>query len=168
MPFQRAIRFAVFALAVGILLIQFVPYGRNHTNPPVTQAPRWDNPRTEELASRACLDCHSNETRWPWYSSVAPVSWRIQSHVDEGREKLNLSQMDRPQEDAHEAAEAVSSGKMPPRDYLLAHPEARLTPAERAEFAQGLAATLGGESGREGRSGGHTEHDEGPEEGDDD
>ena len=123
MSFQRAIRFAVLALGVAVLLVQLVPYGRSHANPPVTQEPNWDSPRTQELAARACLDCHSNETKWPWYSNVAPVSWRIQNHVDEGRATLNLSRMDRPQEEAHEAAEAVSSGEMPPKDYLLAHPE---------------------------------------------
>ena len=169
MSFQRAIRFAVLALGVAVLLVQLVPYGRSHANPPVTQEPNWDSPRTQELAARACLDCHSNETKWPWYSNVAPVSWRIQNHVDEGRATLNLSRMDRPQEDAHEAAEAVSSGEMPPKDYLLAHPEARLTQAERAELARGLAATLGGEAGgKEGRwsEGSHDEDDDDERDGD--
>jgi hypothetical protein len=55
---------------VGVLAIQLLPYGRRHTNPPVTQEPRWDQPRTRALAVRACFDCHSNETVWPWYSRV--------------------------------------------------------------------------------------------------
>ena len=64
---------------LGLLcLAQLVPYGRAHTNPPVVREPSWDSPRTRELAVRACFDCHSHETRWPWYSNVAPVSWLVQ------------------------------------------------------------------------------------------
>ena len=62
---------AVIAL---LLLIQLVPYGRNHANPPVRQEPAWDSPQTRELAVRACYDCHSNQTAWPWYTNVAPIS----------------------------------------------------------------------------------------------
>jgi len=67
-------------LAGGIVFIamQLVPYGHAHTNPPVTGEPKWDSPQTRELAKRACFDCHSNETDWPWYSNIAPVSWLIQ------------------------------------------------------------------------------------------
>lgn len=122
--------------------VQLVPYGRDHRNPPATGAPPWDSPRTQELAMRACGDCHSQETKWPWYASLAPVSWRIQSHVDEGREHLNFSAYDRPQRHAHEAAEIVEDGEMPPWDYKLMHPEARLSPEETAELVKGLAATF--------------------------
>ena len=59
---------------VGFLAIQLVPYGRTHTNPPVTAEPAWDSPQTRALAVRACFDCHSNETVWPWYTSIAPIS----------------------------------------------------------------------------------------------
>lgn len=141
--------------AAVLVLMQGVPYGRNHTNPPVTGEPAWNSPRTEALARAACYDCHSNESRWPWYSSIAPVSWRIQSHVDEGRGKLNFSAFDRPQEEATEAAEAVRSGEMPPADYLLMHPEARLSAADRQALADGLVATFGaGEGGERGEGGG--------------
>jgi hypothetical protein len=63
-------RLAAAALA-GFALIQLVPFGRNHTNPPTTAEPRWDSPRTRALARRACFDCHSNQTTWRWYSNVA-------------------------------------------------------------------------------------------------
>lgn len=129
----------------GAFVIQLVPYGRAHTNPPVTQEPAWDSPRTRELAQRACFDCHSNETVWPAYASIAPFSWIVQDHVDEGREKLNFSTFDRPQEEAEEAAEVVSEGEMPLWDYAMMHPSARLTDSERRELARGLQATLGGE-----------------------
>lgn len=140
-----------------LLVIQIVPYGRDHRNPPTTMNVQWDTPRTEDLARRACYDCHSNETKWPWYASVAPVSWRIQAHVTEGREKLNFSTFDRPQDEAEESAETVEKGEMPPLDYLLAHPEARLSATEKQDLIAGLTATLGGESGESGHG---TERDD--------
>lgn len=132
-------------IAVALVGIQLVPYGRDHTNPPVTGEPAWDSPETRALARRACFDCHSNETRWPVYASIAPFSWVVQDHVDEGREVLNFSEWDRPQEEAEEASEVVAEGEMPLWDYSLVHPESRLTPAERRALVDGLAATLGGE-----------------------
>jgi mono/diheme cytochrome c family protein len=130
---------------VGAVGIQLVPYGRDHTNPPVRQEPAWDSPRTRELAQRACFDCHSNETTWPAYASVAPFSWIVQDHVDEGRALLNFSEFDRPQEEAEEAAEVVAEGEMPLWDYALMHPSAKLTDAETQDLIAGLRATLGGE-----------------------
>jgi len=150
---RRLLTWTALILAVPLLLAQAVPYGRDHANPPVTAEPEWDSPRTRELARRACFDCHSNETRWPWYSNIAPLSWQIQGHVDEGRQELNFSTFDRPQEEAEDAAEGLLSGEMPPWDYLLVHPEARLTASEKAELARGFRATFGGES--EGRNGRH-------------
>jgi mono/diheme cytochrome c family protein len=124
--------------------IQFVPYGKNHTNPTVTAAPTWDSPKTRDLFARACANCHSNETTWPWYSTIAPVSWLIQSDVDEGREHFNASEYD-PQSPrkARDAAEEVLSKEMPPWFYLIGHPEAKLTDAERLKFADGLTKTFG-------------------------
>jgi mono/diheme cytochrome c family protein len=144
-------------IAVGILLglvgvfaiIQLVPYGRDHHNPPVAAEPAWDRPETRALAARACFDCHSNETHWPWYSNVAPASWLVQDHVDEGRQVLNFSEWNRPQDEAHEAAEEVQEGEMPPSSYLWLHPEARLSDAERQQLVAGLRQTLGGEGGGE-------------------
>jgi len=136
------------ALAGGILavvtlvVIQVIPYGRPLPNPPVRVEPRWDSPRTRELAVRACYDCHSNEVVYPWYSHVAPVSWLVQRDVDEGRSKLNFSEWDLPQREAHEAAEEVQEGKMPMPIYLPLHPEARLTAAEQQALVRGLEATV--------------------------
>ncbi|MBL8897332.1 MAG: heme-binding domain-containing protein, partial [Planctomycetes bacterium] len=96
-------------------------------------------------AVRACFDCHSNETRWPWYSNVAPISWLVQRDVDEGRAELNFSRFDQPQKEAHESAEVVLEGEMPPWFYLPTHPEARLTADEQAELVRGLRATFGGD-----------------------
>ena len=136
-------------LGLGImvfLLIQLVPYGKDHTNPPVTGEPAWDTPRTKELAKRACFDCHSNETVYPWYSNVAPVSWLVQNDIDEGRGYLNFSEWEagskRAQRAALEVEEQVTSGKMPLPIYLLQHPEARLTDAEKQELLKGFEASL--------------------------
>lgn len=137
-------------LAAVFLLLQFVPYGRAHDNPPVVAEPNWDSPQTRQLAEQACFDCHSNETKWPWYSNVAPVSWLVQRHVVEGREHLNFSDWNQShsghEDEGHEAeemGEVVLEGEMPTRDYLLMHPQAKLTDAERAALAEGLAATAG-------------------------
>jgi mono/diheme cytochrome c family protein len=86
---MRRLLLSIGAVVLGTLgAIQLVPYGRDHINPQVTQESRWDSARTRALAARACFDCHSNETVWPWYSNVAPVSWLIQRDVDEGRRAL--------------------------------------------------------------------------------
>jgi hypothetical protein len=155
----RATLLAFTALVVLFLAIQLVPFGRAHTNPPNARLAAWDSPRTEDLARRACFDCHSNETRWPWYASIAPVSWRIQSHVVEGREKLNFTAFDpgreKVAEAAEEAGEVVTKGEMPPRDYLLLHPEARLTAAEKQALAAGLQATFAGFGEHASRTGEH-------------
>jgi hypothetical protein len=134
----------VILFAVGLLVvIQFAPYGRRHSNPPVAAEPAWDQPATRALAVRACYDCHSNQTRWPWYSHVAPFSWLVQWDVDEGRQALNFSQWNLPQEEAGEAADTVLAREMPPARYLLLHPEARLSASERDRLARGLTATVG-------------------------
>lgn len=138
-------RGAVGLAAVGVL-IQLIPYGSDHTNPPVTAEPPWNSPQTRALAARACFDCHSNQTVWPWYSHVAPVGWLVYRDTIEGRQKLNFSEWTRPQKEAGEAAKEVREGEMPMKIYLIAHPEARLTTAERAQLVEGLTATLGSEA----------------------
>ena len=137
------IRLAALIVLGAFVLIQLVPYGRDHTNPPVRQEPNWDSARTRQLAADACFACHSNETTWPWYSSVAPISWRLQSHVDEGRSVLNFSEWNRSWPEAGDAAETIQEGSMPPWDYKLAHSEARLSDADKADLIRGLQATLG-------------------------
>jgi hypothetical protein len=135
-----------FRLSLGLLgalvAIQLVPYGRDHTNPPIAGEPTWDAPATRALAKQACFDCHSNETQWPAYASIAPVSWLVQHDVDEGRAVLNFSEWTRPQE-AKEAAKEVREGEMPPAAYRLIHAHARLSAADLDRLAQGLTQTLG-------------------------
>ena len=127
-----------------LLVIQLVPYGRDHRNPPLRSEPRWDSPMTRALAKQACFDCHSNETEWPAYASIAPASWLVQHDVDEGRAVLNFSEWQRPQEEATKASEELLEGEMPPAAYQLMHAHARLGSADRDRLAQGLVRTLGG------------------------
>ena len=151
------VRRALIAAAAVFVVIQFVPYGRDHTNPPVIAEPSWDSPETRDLAVAACFDCHSNETSWPWYSNVAPMSWLVQRDVEEGRDSMNLSEW--PSGEAHESSETVLEGSMPPLQYVWTHPAARLSESEKEALAAGLAASLGGEGGRggEGREGGESD-----------
>ena len=136
----------IFAATLGTMVtIQAIPYGRAHSNPPITGEPEWATPRTRELMVRACFGCHSNEVEYPAYASVAPISWVIETHVAEGREKVNYSEFDSRQRGADETIEVIEEGSMPPAYYTQfgRHPEAKLTTAEIAELIAGLKATPG-------------------------
>jgi hypothetical protein len=130
---------AIFAV------IQAIPYGRNHTNPPVTGEPKWANPETRDLMVRACFGCHSNEVKYPSYANVAPISWAVQNHIDEGRSTVNYSEFSINSEGADDTIEVIQEGSMPPGFYTRfgRHPEARLTSAEIAILIAGLKATPG-------------------------
>ena len=126
---------------VLFVLIQFVPDGRDHSNPPIISEPNWDSLRTRELAVTACFDCHSNETIWPWYSNIAPVSWLVYKDTIEGRETLNYSDWANCKGDGcdpKEAKESILEGEMPMPIYVNTHPEARLSPNEQQELINGL------------------------------
>jgi len=142
----------IAAGAAVLVAVQFVPFGRDHQNPPVTGEPQWDSPATRELFFRGCRDCHSNETVWPWYSSVAPLSWLAALDVSIGRKKFNVSEWGRPgRNEGDEAAEELRDAKMPPWFYLPSHPEARFTPEEKEALVRGLEATFGTENDGDGR-----------------
>jgi hypothetical protein len=127
--------------------------GPRHTNPPVVAEPAWDSLATRELAQRACFDCHSNETIWPISSRLPVARNLIESHVENGRAKLNFSEWGVPgrkQESGEEAAEKVyepmhyaEDDPLPQPPYTWVHPTARLTDAERDQLAQGLRLSLG-------------------------
>lgn len=140
---RRPARFVLGALLlvlVALLLVQAVPYGRDHTNPPVGRQARWGNAEAEHLFASACGDCHSNRTRWPWYTNVAPASWLVQRDVMEGRRELNLSEWDGAQPALGEVADQIAGGEMPPWQYTLIRSRARLTPAQRRALIAGLRA----------------------------
>jgi hypothetical protein len=133
---------AAIVLVVLVLLIQFLPYGHTHTNPPVVKEPNWNSPETRQIAQKACFDCHSNETIWPWYSNIAPMSWLVQRDVDVARSRMNFSDWGRISVEVGEIIEIVSEGEMPPFQYLLMHPGARLSEQEKTRFIDGINATL--------------------------
>ena len=122
----------VWILVVIFILLQFVPVAR--TNPPVTgtiEAPE----QVMEILHRSCFDCHSNETKWPWYSYVAPMSWLVVSDVNDGRKHMNFSVWDtyndkRKNHKIKECGEVVEEGEMPLWFYLPLHPEAQLLPKD--------------------------------------
>jgi hypothetical protein len=143
MPKKKLVLIIVGGLLVLFLAIQLIPYGHNHNNPPVQAEPPWDSPQTRETFYRACGDCHSNETVWPWYSNIAPVSWLVMHDVEEGRSRFNVSEWGRARQSGDEAAGMVQEGEMPPGQYLLMHPNARLSDQEKAVFVPGLTATFG-------------------------
>ena len=122
----------VLVLAALAVLIQLVPKGRDHSNPPVTGEPEWDSPATRETFMTVCGDCHSNETRWPWYSHVAPVSWLVEHDVVDGRRHFNVSTWDVSQKHGDEAAHEYEEGEMPLWFYTPLHPEAKLDDADLA------------------------------------
>ena len=141
---KKKLKWIFGALVVVFALLQLTNPPR--TNPPVapghdllaTNAPP---PQIAALLHAACYDCHSYETKWPWYSHIAPVSWLVASDVKGGRERLNFSDWphDQPERAAkrlERISEELDYKDMPPAKYTLLHPEARLTDGQRQELIQ--------------------------------
>ena len=125
-------KFAVGLIAV-LIVVQFVPVARvNPTEKGQPPAPS----EVHTLLQRACYDCHSNETRWPWYSQVAPMSFLIARDVTEGRREINFSTWSQYNErrktrKLKEIAKQVEKGKMPQWYYVSLHPDAKLSATDR-------------------------------------
>ena len=147
--FQLMMARRILYISFGVfIMMQLIPYGRNHSNPSVVSEPQWDAPRTRELFERVCMDCHSNETEWRWYSKIAPVSWLIQSDVEKGREEFNVSMWGVQEEnEGDDAAEEVSEGDMPLWFYYIPRPTEKLTETEKKELIDCLISTFGGDIG---------------------
>jgi cytochrome c551/c552 len=133
----------VLWVLVVAALIQLVPFGHSHANPAVIKEVTWDSAQTRDLARRACYNCHSNETVWPWYSNVAPVSWLVQRDVNEGRRHLDFSEWEKPWRHAKDVAEEVKTGDMPPWFYLPLHPQSRLSDSDKQALIAGAKKSLG-------------------------
>ncbi|MFT7860452.1 MAG: heme-binding domain-containing protein [Sulfurimonas sp.] len=141
---KKLFRFVALPLITLLILIQLLPIDKGHTNPPILAEPMWDSQTTRKLFQRACADCHAHTTNWPWYSNIAPISWIITDHVEEGREHFNVSVWGiQKKNEGDEAAEEVEDGEMPIFGYEFTHPEARLTADEKKALIQGLKATFG-------------------------
>jgi hypothetical protein len=143
---KRKLKWILSACAVVFALLQFTNPAR--TNPPVVSDLMAKNAPPTHVAAMlhaACYDCHSSETKWPWYSHIAPVSWLIASDVNGGRDHLNLS--DWPNDDPMHAAkrledmsEKIGYGEMPPGKYTAIHADARLTEGQRKELTDWMDA----------------------------
>ena len=136
---KKKILIGVVIVLVGIQFIRI-----DKTNPPVDASKDFmtitDPPEeVEKLIRTSCYDCHSNESTYPWYSNVAPVSWWVKDHINEAREELNFSEWGtyewkRTDHKLEECAEEVDEGEMPLKSYLIAHSEARLSDEDRAKL----------------------------------
>ena len=134
----------IVLIVIALLIVIQIPAWFFQTNPPVLAEPNWDSPATRALAVRACFDCHSNETIWPIYSRVAPISWLVTLDTVRGRSHLNFSEwgVSRRGEGTRDVSRQIQSGEMPPAIYLTMHPDAKLTDAEKQQLIQGLQNSL--------------------------
>ena len=127
---------------LGFALIQLVPFGHEHTNPPTISEPQWSSPEARALVKENCFQCHSNETNWTWYSNISPASWLIQFDVNEGRDKFNFSDWNNNPMELDELTEAVQEGEMPPVQYWMFHPGARLNDQQKQELINALESSI--------------------------
>ncbi len=135
---KKLFRYTLVVVALALVGAQFIRPAK--TNPVADPArsihAQMSVPAdVRAVLERSCRDCHSNDTRWPWYSNVAPVSWFVIDHVNHGRSHINFSDWARfSPSDADQAleeiCEMVREGEMPLRSYLLMHRSARLSPAD--------------------------------------
>lgn len=138
---KRTLLILIILLFIAAIAIQFIRPSIIGQNPPVILEPTWSDPAARALAVRACFDCHSNETAWPWYSRVAPLSWLVARDTEVGRAVLNFSEWGTGRRgETREMGEVIQEGEMPPAIYLWMHPSARLTAAEKDVLIRGLSA----------------------------
>lgn len=132
-------------IVVVLIAIQFYPVSR--TNPEITLEVAA-NVEAKKILQRSCYDCHSNETVWPWYSYVAPVSWLVADDVKHARKHMNFSEWDKynPEQQKHkleEVVEEVEEGAMPIKKYLFIHPDAKVSEKDFAilkEWAESMTS----------------------------
>ena len=144
---KRRLRWAGLALGAILAGIQFAPV--NRTNPAVRSQVAMPG-EVQSILRRACYDCHSNETRWPGYSYVAPASWFVVRHVNRGRGDLNFSEWPifDPEFEEHafrDIQEQISKRKMPLRSYTFVHRDAKLSPEDRDTLLRWARSQGGGD-----------------------
>lgn len=137
---RRRAAWVVGIPAAAFLLIQLVPYGWSHPNPPVVRDAPWPDEQAAAIARESCYSCHSNETDWPPYSYVAPMSWLVRKDVEAGRDELNFSTWPDDDGELDDAVEQVEEHEMPPSRYTRLHPGASLTDDERRQLVDALRA----------------------------
>lgn len=137
-PRRKIILSTLGGLAVLFAAIQLVPYGQDHTAHPAVKPFRWSSPAAESIARKSCYDCHSNETRWWWAVKVAPFSWLAQADIDEAKGRVNFSTWTGVL--SAEGMQRAISRNMPPLQFTLFHPDAKLSDADRQTLGQGFQA----------------------------
>jgi mono/diheme cytochrome c family protein len=136
---RRAVLIAVAVLAGVFVVLQLVPYGHDHGAPATTKRADLE-PAAAQVFAGACADCHSNATRWPWYTNVAPASLLVVNDVKGGRDHMNLSRWDTPQPELDEVVHTIDDSEMPPVQYKLVHGDARLGATQRRALIAGFRA----------------------------
>jgi hypothetical protein len=141
---KKKLKWIIGALVVVFALLQFTNPAR--INPPLPpggdiSATNPPPPQIAALLHASCYDCHSNETQWPWYSRIAPVSWLVAGDVNDGRERLNFSDWphalpERAAKRLERVSEELGYKEMPPAKYTLIHADARLTEDQRKQLIQ--------------------------------
>lgn len=141
---NRSIFFAcVAAFILTLTLLQLWP--TDTSNPPVISTPQWNDEHTKQLAQRACFDCHSHVTVWPWYTKVVPAYFLLAYDVRRGREVLNFSSWKETcctEDQIDRMAVTVTKNHMPLPYYLVLHPEASLSDIEQGQLVYGLIETM--------------------------
>ncbi len=135
MKIKKILKIIAIVLIVGFVVIQFIRPDR--TNPPIVQAETIEATtqvpeNVHAILKRSCSDCHSNETTYPWYSNIAPFSWLLADHINEGRRELNYSVWNtytakKKRHKMDEICEQIQSGEMPHNQYLWLHTDAKLS-----------------------------------------
>jgi Haem-binding domain len=160
---KKILKWAAISLGIALLVSQFIRPAK--TNPPVDEASTMSarlqvTPEVEAILNRSCIDCHSHKTVWPWYSQIAPVSWFLTHDVNEGRRHWNVSNwptdLKRSTHRLEEMCEQVEKGEMPLPIYLVMHPTAKLTGADKktlCDWAKAERQRLGAGDNNESQEG---------------
>lgn len=141
----------LFVIFIGIQFIR-----PNRTNPPIVESETLEASikipeNIDEILKRSCSDCHTNKTDYPWYSNVAPVSWKVVEHIEDGRKHLNFSKWntyskERKMRKLEEVCEEIKSGEMPHSQYLWIHRDADLSENDKntmCDWTESLSKSIG-------------------------
>jgi len=134
----------LMVVGVGFLAIQFIPSGV--TNPP-SKGELPASSEIEQTLRRSCYDCHSNQTRWPWYGHIAPLSWAVARDIEHGRRQINFSEWGEYYPATRKrklqwVGRALQEANMPPLSYQFIHPSSRLSPKDRARLEHWIDAEI--------------------------
>ncbi|MEO6693345.1 MAG: heme-binding domain-containing protein [Saprospiraceae bacterium] len=141
--FKKILKWGLLILLIGFIAIQFINRPDKTTSNEISQGDltkRYNIPDSiQTILKRACYDCHSNQTKWPWYSQIAPVSWLLADDINKGRKKMNFSEWNKipiaKQElRLNNICDQVREGEMPLPKYLIIHKEAVLTDKDKNDL----------------------------------